>query len=77
MKTYSRLLLAFLLLILVAPQVVGDEPPEDGPHVEYWDNGQKEWEGHLKDGKPDGLTTHWWENGQKEDEGHGGGRTAS
>ena len=41
MKTYSRLLLNFLLLILVVPQV-GAERPENGKHVEYHDNGQKE-----------------------------------
>ena len=30
------------------------------------DNGNKEWEGTLKDGKPHGLFTTWYENGQKE-----------
>ncbi len=32
MKTYSRLILTFLLLILVVPQVGGDEPSEKGKH---------------------------------------------
>ena len=32
--------------------------------AEYYDNGQKKWEGNLKDGKQDGLETHWYENGQ-------------
>jgi len=41
MKTYSKLLLAFLFLILVVSPV-GAERPENGKHVEYHDNGQKE-----------------------------------
>jgi len=36
MKTYSRLLLAFLLLILVVPQVGADEPLESGEEVIVW-----------------------------------------
>ena len=36
MKTYSRLTLAFLLLILVVPQVGGDEPLESGEEVIVW-----------------------------------------
>ncbi len=55
MKTYSRLTLALLLLILVVPQVGAAEPPEDGPCVEYFENGRKYFEGHYKDGKLDGL----------------------
>ena len=47
MKTYSRLTLAFLLLIIVVPQVGADEPPKDGPYVEYYENGQKV-KGHFK-----------------------------
>ena len=61
MKTYSRLTLASLLLILVVPQVGADEPPENGKHVEYYDNGQKEREAHYKNGKQDGLQTNWHE----------------
>ena len=63
---YSKLALAFLLLILIVPPVVGDEPPKDGPHVEYYENGQKQYERHFKNGKLDGLSTGWHENGQKE-----------
>ena len=70
MKTYSRLTLAFLLLILVVPQVGADDPPKDGKHVVYYKNGQKESEGHYKDGKLDGLLTDWYENGKKEGEGN-------
>ena len=51
MKTYSRLILAFLLLILVVPQVGADEPPENGKHVEYYENGQKKDEAHWKNGR--------------------------
>jgi len=35
MNTYKKLTLASLLLILVVSQVGADEPPENGPHVEY------------------------------------------
>ena len=31
--------------------VTGDDRPEIGPYVDYFENGQKESEGHLKDGK--------------------------
>ena len=51
MKTYSKLLLAFFLLILVVPQVGADEPPENGPVAQYYENGQKKVEATLKDGK--------------------------
>ena len=57
LKTYRKLLLAFFLLILIVPPVVGDEPPKDGPHVEYYENGKKEAEGHWEDGKKEGLWT--------------------
>ena len=36
MKTYSKLLLAFLFLILVVSPVVADEPPENGKKVTVW-----------------------------------------
>jgi hypothetical protein len=36
MKTYSRLLLAFLLLILVVPQVRAEEPPKNREAVVSW-----------------------------------------
>lgn len=39
---YSKLALAFLLLVLAVPPVVADGPPKDGPYVEYYENGQKE-----------------------------------
>ena len=63
MKTYSRLTLIFLLLILFVPQVRADDPPEDGPYVEYYENGQKKLEAHYKDGEREGLATYWHENG--------------
>ena len=65
MKTYSRLTLAFLLLILVVPQVSADEPPKDGPYVEYHNNGKKWYEYQYKNGKKEGLETSWDENGKK------------
>jgi len=65
MKTYSKLTLAFLLLILIVPHVGADEPPENGPYVEYYDNGQKSYESHYKNGEQHGRWTRWHENGQK------------
>jgi hypothetical protein len=65
MNTYSKLVLAFFLLVLVAPQVGADEPPENGKHVVYYDNGQKKYESHYKNGKLDGLRTQWDKNGKK------------
>jgi antitoxin component YwqK of YwqJK toxin-antitoxin module len=38
-----------------------------GLFTEWYDNGQKKWEGN---GKGDGLLTFWYENGQKEAEGN-------
>ena len=63
---YSKLLLAFLLLILIGPPVVADGPPKDGPYVEYYDNGQKKSEAHYKNGRQEGVSNTWYENGQKE-----------
>jgi len=37
-------------------------------YEEYYENGQKKWEGTYKDGKEDGLWTYWDENGQKKSE---------
>ena len=39
--------------------------PFTGVAVKKYDNGQKEWEATLKDGKKHGLWTEWYENGQK------------
>jgi len=66
MKTrYNKLVLAFLFLILAIFAAGGCGPPENGPYVEYWDNGQKKLEGHYKNGEQNGLVTHWDENGNK------------
>ncbi len=51
MKTYSRLTLAFLLLILVVPPVGSSAPPKDGPQVEYYFSGQKQAQLYYMDGK--------------------------
>ena len=70
MKTYSRLLLAFLLLILVVPPVVADNPPKGKPRVRYYKNGNKQVESHWNNGKKDGMWTAWYESGKKRSEGH-------
>jgi len=36
-----------------------------GVYVEYYEDGQKKVEEHLKLGKRDGLLTRWYENGQR------------
>ena len=50
MKTYSRLTLAFLLLLLIVPQVRADDQPKDGEHVEHHGKGKKKSDGNLRDG---------------------------
>ena len=71
MKTrYSKLLLAFLLLILIGPPVVAEGPPKDGPYVEYYGNGQKNREAHYTNGRQEGVSNTWYENGQKYHEEH-------
>ena len=44
------------------------EIPKNGPHTEYYENGQIEQEANYKDGKYDGKQTFWDENGQIESE---------
>ena len=39
--------------------------PYSGRVVSFYENGQKNWEGNLKDGKEDGLWNWWYENGIK------------
>ena len=39
-----------------------------GKYVEYFENGQKRIEEHLKLGKRNGLKTDWYENGQKSEQ---------
>jgi antitoxin component YwqK of YwqJK toxin-antitoxin module len=46
------------------------EYPKDGIHKEFYPNGQKQSEGHYRDGKKEGKQTHWYENGQKKEEGN-------
>ena len=41
-----------------------------GVCVDYYDNGQKRYEGKFKNGKKDGRWITWYENGQKETEGY-------
>ena len=49
-----------------------EEKPFTGVWVDYYDyeNGQKEYEGHYKDGKLNGLYVEWYEDGQKVYEGY-------
>ena len=42
--------------------------PANGKHIDYYENGQKSWEGSYKDGSPDGKCIKYYENGQKESE---------
>ena len=43
----------------------GSNSPYTGKYYTLYENGQKEAEGNLKNGKQDGLTTEWYENGKK------------
>ena len=42
---------------------------KNGIHTEFYENGEKKFEGTFKNGKKDGLFTWWYENGKKEYEG--------
>ncbi|MDG1364425.1 MAG: leucine-rich repeat protein [Akkermansiaceae bacterium] len=41
------------------------DDPYTGEVFKLYENGKKEGQGSLKDGKPEGLTTSWYESGQK------------
>jgi len=43
----------------------GSDSPYTGKYYTLYENGQKQAEGNLKNGKQDGLTTEWYENGKK------------
>ena len=45
--------------------IKGSDSPYTGKYYTLYENGQKEAEGNLKNGKQDGLTTEWYENGKK------------
>ena len=47
---------------------INSEVPFTGKSESYYKNGQKEFEGKCKAGKPHGLHTRWYENGQKKAE---------
>ena len=64
MKTYSRLTLAFLLLILVVPQVGADEPPTDGKHVERHENGQIKIRAIYRNGRLNGKFEERFKDGK-------------
>ena len=67
---YSKLLLAFLFLILAICAAGGCGPPENGPYVQYFENGKKKSEWQFKNGEADGLWTEWYPNGKKKSESH-------
>ena len=69
MKTYSRLTLAFLLLILVVPQVGADEPPGGRRLIRHWPNGKKMVDISILNGEQHGPATSWYKNGLKMNEG--------
>tara|TARA_B100000959_G_C14842429_1_gene566630 strand:- start:673 stop:1035 length:363 start_codon:yes stop_codon:yes gene_type:complete len=72
-RGYSKLLLVVLSAMFTVSHFAcnsGDEPPKNGPYVEYYENGKKWSETHYKNGKRDGLETEWYKNGQKSYEGH-------
>ena len=48
--------------------LLNKDTPLTGRAVTLFENGEKEWEGNYKDGKPDGIYTRWYENGQKKEE---------
>ena len=72
-RGYSKLLLVALSAMFTVSHFAcnsGDEPPKNGPYVEYYENGKKWSETHYKNGKWDGLQTRWYKNGQKKSESH-------
>jgi hypothetical protein len=44
------------------------EPPENGLHIEHYDDGQLKFERNFKDGELHGKYTSWYESGQKKSE---------
>ncbi|MFL2480368.1 MAG: PDZ domain-containing protein [Verrucomicrobiales bacterium] len=48
----------------------GSDTPYTGKFYSLYPSGQKEAEGNLKDGKPDGVSVGWNKNGQKKGEGN-------
>ena len=48
---------------------VNSDKPFSGSIFSKYESGQKNIEGFLRNGKPDGLQTIWYENGQKKIEG--------
>jgi len=57
-----------ILLQLLIPAIYSARMA--APSVLYYENGQKKFEGHHKNGKPEGRLTEWWMNGQKAFEAH-------
>lgn len=57
----KKILILAILTILMLNPVNGKTEKK----VEYYDNGKKKIEGHLQDGKEQGLWVWWYENGQQ------------
>jgi len=72
--TVSKTLLFWVGLILVFLVIFyvrsWSTAKKDGPSISYYENGQKKYESHYKNGKRDGLLTRWHKNGQKSEEHH-------
>ena len=58
-------------LIYIDGYVISKETdePYTGSYIRYFDNGQKEMEGHITDGIRDGFWSYWDRKGQKSGEG--------
>lgn len=65
MKKYFFLI---ILIFLVAMMLLSSDKTEK--KTDYYDNGNKKAEGHVLDGKQEGLWTWWYEDGQKWAERH-------
>ena len=55
----------FALFVGLLMVVGWGEDTKNGIQTEYWENGQKKWEGNYKDGKKDGIWIGWHSNGRK------------
>ena len=68
MKIYSRVLRLLLLAFGIFSSLscdFSDCAPVDGTRVEYYENCQKEYEEHYKNGKQHGRETYWYQHGQR------------
>ena len=61
----TRLQLMLLIAIFSLPkyQLVAVEIPDNGPHVQYHDNGNKKSDVLYRSGKKSGMETEYWPDG--------------